>query len=253
MFVCQTFGHFTSPQGKSIVRHYRYFFTISQQKPGKCNFLERRFYRQCSKADDKYPVEIWEERFQNGDRHSVIMKMHVPIAVMFCFLCNLAPVRADQATNDIQIKSIIVSIQKEIVDLTDPVEPLYDAQFVATRKAMTEGTARQIVKLIHQGDLTTTQAEIGVLLLSSLKQQTYWVVTEPLLTTNTEEEVLDTVVSPPFPFGPGYANTYKIEYFKERLLQLKTQRPDDNLDLILSGEDSRGYSDYLKHPHAYGY
>jgi len=136
------------------------------------------------------------------------MKMHVPIAVMFCFLCNLAPVRADQAKINGHI-------------------PLAEWQFAIP--------------------------EIGVLLLSSLKQQTYWVVTEPLLTTNTEEEVLDTVVSPPFPFGPGYANTYKIEYFKERLLQLKTQRPDDNLDLILSGEDSRGYSDYLKHPHAYGY
>ena len=181
------------------------------------------------------------------------MKKRVTIAVIFCFLCNFAVVQADQTTNDIQIKDVIVSIQMRIVDLTDALEPLHDAQFVVTRKAMTEKTARQIVKLIRQGNLTTTQADIGVLLLSGLKEQTYWVVTNPLLTTNTESEVLDDVLGPPFPYGPGYANTYQIKWFQKRLLQLKAQRPDDNLDLILSGEDSKTYADYLKNPHAYGY
>jgi len=38
MIVCQSSGHFTTLAGEPIVRHYRYFFTISQQKPGKRNF-----------------------------------------------------------------------------------------------------------------------------------------------------------------------------------------------------------------------
>jgi hypothetical protein len=37
-FLLRASGHFTTSAGKNIVRHYRYFFTISQQKPGKRNF-----------------------------------------------------------------------------------------------------------------------------------------------------------------------------------------------------------------------
>jgi hypothetical protein len=44
MFVRQTSGHFTTLTEKIIVRHERYFFTISQQKPGKRNFFENVFY-----------------------------------------------------------------------------------------------------------------------------------------------------------------------------------------------------------------
>jgi len=44
MFVGQTSGHFSRPKGRIIVRHYRYFFTISQQKPGKRNFCEKYFF-----------------------------------------------------------------------------------------------------------------------------------------------------------------------------------------------------------------
>jgi hypothetical protein len=38
MFVRQTSGHFSKKMGTISVRHERYFFTISQQKPGKRNF-----------------------------------------------------------------------------------------------------------------------------------------------------------------------------------------------------------------------
>jgi len=41
MFVRQTSEHFSRPEGRFIVRHYRYFFTISQQKPGKRYFGEK--------------------------------------------------------------------------------------------------------------------------------------------------------------------------------------------------------------------
>lgn len=183
------------------------------------------------------------------------------MALAFCISCNIHSALADQ-TNHIPIKEIIVSIQKEIVDLTNPLEPLHCKQFLTIRKSMSESTAQQIVQLIRQGDLTLTQADIGVLLLSGLKEQTYWVVTEPLLTTNTENDVLDDLLSPPFPYGPGYANTYRIEFIKKRLLQLKEQRLgntnsisylNDIIDFTLSGENSKAYADYLKHPDAYGY
>jgi hypothetical protein len=41
MFVRQTSGYFSRERGEIIVRHYRYFFTFSQQKPGKRNFGEK--------------------------------------------------------------------------------------------------------------------------------------------------------------------------------------------------------------------
>jgi hypothetical protein len=44
MFVRQTSGHFTSQKGKLIVRHERYFLTISQQKTGKRYFGEKKIF-----------------------------------------------------------------------------------------------------------------------------------------------------------------------------------------------------------------
>jgi len=38
MIVWQSCGHFSRPKERFIVRHYRYFFTISQLKPGKRYF-----------------------------------------------------------------------------------------------------------------------------------------------------------------------------------------------------------------------
>jgi hypothetical protein len=38
MIVRQSSGHFSREKGTISVRHYRYFFWISQQKPGKRNF-----------------------------------------------------------------------------------------------------------------------------------------------------------------------------------------------------------------------
>jgi len=35
-------GQFSREMGKVSVRHYRYFFTISQQKPGKRYFREKK-------------------------------------------------------------------------------------------------------------------------------------------------------------------------------------------------------------------
>jgi hypothetical protein len=38
MIVRQSSGDFSIPKGEIIVRHYRYFLTISQQNPGKRYF-----------------------------------------------------------------------------------------------------------------------------------------------------------------------------------------------------------------------
>jgi len=43
MFVRQTSGHYSREKGGIIVRHYPYFFTISQQKAGKRNFHTKYF------------------------------------------------------------------------------------------------------------------------------------------------------------------------------------------------------------------
>jgi hypothetical protein len=48
MFVHQTFGYFSTENGGVCVRHYRYFLAISQQKPRKRNFGEKKFFRALS-------------------------------------------------------------------------------------------------------------------------------------------------------------------------------------------------------------
>jgi hypothetical protein len=39
----QSSGHFSREKGRVSVRHERYFLTISQQKPGKRYFCEKKF------------------------------------------------------------------------------------------------------------------------------------------------------------------------------------------------------------------
>ena len=188
------------------------------------------------------------------------MKTCTITAAMLCILCSANLVCADQSTNSdqIKIKNTIVAIQNQVEDLTDPLEPLFCKEFVAARKSMSRNTAVQIVKLIRQRALTTVQSDIGVLLLSGLNERTYWVVTEQLLTTNTEDEVLDSILNPPLPYGPGYANSFKVQVFYKKLHALEAAAqcgPSAKVDLnmILSGEASRIYADYLKHPDRYGY
>jgi hypothetical protein len=54
------------------------------------------------------------------------MKARVAIAAMLCLLCNINPICSAQTTNEAQIKDVIISIQTQITDLTDELEPLYD-------------------------------------------------------------------------------------------------------------------------------
>jgi hypothetical protein len=50
-------------------------------------------------------------------------------------------IAGDQTTNSDQIKNTIVSIQNQVVDLTNPLEPFFCKEFVATRKSMSRMTA----------------------------------------------------------------------------------------------------------------
>lgn len=186
------------------------------------------------------------------------MKAGIITIATLCILCHAGSASADQTTNSDQIKNTIVSIQNQIVDLTNPLEPLFCKEFVAARKSMTRTTALQIVEFIRQGKLKRVQSDIGVLLLSGLKERTYWVVTEQLLTTNTDDEVLGCLLDPPFPYGPGYANSDKVKALCKKLLALNATGQSgpstkSALESILNGEDSRDYADYLKHPDRYGY
>lgn len=156
------------------------------------------------------------------------------------------------------IEETIASIQKEIGDLTNPVEPLNSKAFLAARRSMTKETAERIIKLIQQNRISGTQSEIGVLLLSGLPEDIYLNTTRPLVVVSTQGDVLKDLLMPPLPYGPGYANACKKPEFKEVLVGLKTNAACDKevktaLDLIISGEASRIYSDYRKHPDQYGY
>jgi hypothetical protein len=44
MIVRQSSWDFSREKGEASVRHYRYFFTISQQKAGKRNFGEKKIF-----------------------------------------------------------------------------------------------------------------------------------------------------------------------------------------------------------------
>jgi hypothetical protein len=163
-----------------------------------------------------------------------------------------------QPTNDDSIRATIVFVQEEIVDLTNPLEPLNCKKFVAARRSLTQETADQIVKLIQHGNLSNTQSEIGALLLSGLPEDNYLKTTKQLIAATTQEEVLNTLLMPPLPYGPGYANACKENELKTMLVALRSnpacsQEVKAVLDFIMSGKASSNYSDYKKHPDQYGY
>lgn len=103
-----------------------------------------------------------------------------------------------QATNQLEINAAIISIQEKIVDLTNPQEPFNSKEFVSLRKSISKETGRQIVRLIKDIALTTTQSEIGIGLLSGLPETDYWVTTAVLLSPRTPEQILDSVLTMPF-------------------------------------------------------
>jgi len=54
MIAGQSLGHFSREKGGIIVRQYRYFFTISQQKPGKRYFGEKSGSATCPLSNNKH-------------------------------------------------------------------------------------------------------------------------------------------------------------------------------------------------------
>ena len=92
----------------------------------------------------------------------------------------------------------------------------------------------------------------------ALTENEYWQVMEPLLSTQTRSVVLQDVLAPPLPFGPGYANACQLEKFK---VILNTLRKHADLDLltsnclesICSGEAGRRYKEFLQNPDVANY
>jgi len=189
---------------------------------------------------------------------NIIMNALKAILLIAVLLHTPNPYLFGQPMQDDSIKSTILSVQKEIVDLTDPVEPLRCKKFVAARTLMTSETAEQIIKLIQQGSLSGTQSEIGVILLSGLPEAAYLKTTEQLIAPTTQKDVLNALLMPPLPYGPGHANSCGKEDFKKKLVALKNNPACSRsvktiLDLIISGKALDTYSDYKEHPDRYGY
>jgi len=55
-FVSQTSGHFSREREIVSVRHYRYFLTISQQKPGKRYFGKKKFLKISQNLATHLPI-----------------------------------------------------------------------------------------------------------------------------------------------------------------------------------------------------
>ena len=168
-----------------------------------------------------------------------------------------------QLTSQQEVKAAIISIQKEVVDLTNPRDAFDNKQFVSLRKSISRETGKQIVLLIKDHQLTDNQSQIGICLVAGLAETNYWEATAVLLSTNTPEDILYNVLGMPLICGSGFANAYTNETYKVILLRLKmdfasktdaiSKGIENILDSILSGEAAKIYRDYLKHPDQYGY
>jgi hypothetical protein len=172
-------------------------------------------------------------------------------------------ISGQQLTGQQEVKAAIISIQKEIVDLTNPRDAFNCKQFVSLRQSISAETGKQIVLLIKDNQLTDNQSQIGICLLAGLPETNYWEATAVLLSTNTPEDILYNVLGMPLICGSGFANAYTNETYKVTLLRLKmdfasktdsvSKGIESILNSILSGEAAKIYRDYLKHPERYGY
>jgi hypothetical protein len=165
---------------------------------------------------------------------------------------------ADETMSRDQVKATLFSIERAVVDLTNPLEPLHHKEFVSFRKSMSVSTAKTIVRLIQAGELNVTQSHIGIHALSGLPEETYWAMTSEMLSSKTKEEILSNVLLQPLPYGPSYANAYKNDDYRRVLLKLSEdigvgKAIKAQLELILKGKAAKIYKDFRKHPERYGY
>jgi hypothetical protein len=170
-----------------------------------------------------------------------------------CFTGN-----ADEPVSRDQVKATLISIERAVVDLTNPLEPLHHKEFVSFRKSMSLSIAKTIVGLIQAGELNVTQSHIGIHALSGLPEATYWAVTSEMLSSKTKEEILSNVLLQPLPYGPSYANAYENNEYRKALLKLREdiavgKAIKAQVELILEGKAAKIYEEYRKHPDRYGY
>jgi len=156
-----------------------------------------------------------------------------------------------------QAKATILSIEKEIVDLTAVSDLQRSTNFQRLRKSVSVDLGKELVSLIREKQFSVVQSQIALHVLSVLSDERYWEVTEPLLVARTEERVLNDVLLQQLPFGPCYANSIKSEKFRKILETLADEKVSDNtrnrLRLILNGKAADIYLDFLNDPQKYGY
>jgi hypothetical protein len=174
-------------------------------------------------------------------------------------LCGCMASAAQGGTNAMQeVKAAILSIQQSVMDLTDTTVLLRLKDFTSLRNTLTKPAATNIVRLVQEKQLTLDQAEIGVYLIAGFPEEDYWAVTAPLLSPETDQNLLARVLACPLPYGPGYCNALRSDVRKRQLEALRADprlsgRVRDIIDFVLSGDAAKAYKDFRKDPEKFGY
>jgi hypothetical protein len=155
-------------------------------------------------------------------------------------------------------KSAILAIEKSIDGLTDLTVLLRCDAFLSFRRSITEAKATEIVCLIQSQELKGDAASIGIMAAQFLPEERYWAVTMPLLSRHTERLVLQDMLMPALPYGPGYAHSITNAACKEKLTALKNDPEISGsvkgiIDVILTGELAKIYSKFKRDPEDFNY
>jgi hypothetical protein len=155
-------------------------------------------------------------------------------------------------------KGAILAIEKSVYDLTDQTVLLRCDAFLALRRSVTEAKASEIVCLIQSQELKGDAACIGIMAAQFLPEERYWAVTMPLVSSHTEGLVLQDMLEPALPYGPGYAHCITNAACKRKLTALNND-PEINgnikgiIDRILSGEEKKIYAKFKRDPEDFNY
>ncbi len=155
-----------------------------------------------------------------------------------------------------KLKSSIIKIENEVVDLTSPLHLFDSSAFHLCSEKLSEKDAEGIVKLICEGNLSETQIYISIYLLSfSLPEKRYWDIAFPLLNKIQNGSIINELLLP-VPFGPGYANAYNRMPYKNAINKLKQkfeseEESQNAINYILSGKASDDCKKFLKDPTIY--
>ena len=178
--------------------------------------------------------------------------------IIFFFLCTSMIILINISFSNFvfsfnKLKSVILSIENEVVDLTSPLQLFDSSMFQSCAENISENDTENIVKLISEGNLSETQIYISIYLLSfSLPEKRYWEITFPLLNKIQNGKIINELLLP-VPFGPGYANAYNKIPYKDTISKLKQkfineEKSQGAINYILSGKASYDCKNFPKDP-----